>query len=305
MAQPRSKQQSTQDDEYGLEQRQYRDKQGRIHHHTREYMERQGETSQPDERQERRRSGTVSRKRRSASTNQGSSLGNLLRSIATGPVFLLAAAATGTFLMARRTSDNGWPRRSFERDDDNESFPGTGWLRDTVLPSPETPRDVFITGLRNAHSVEVKATQLLERQIEALSDYPDVRARLQQHLGETTTQLDRLENILKQLDQSPSSVKDTLLAAFGNALALPQGMAGDAILKGAFASFAFENYEIAAYRSLITMTDLVGMPQFRAPLEATLNEELRMAQWLGDNIPAVTQRYLAELKAEKPAETPA
>src|SRR3954469_4858811 len=207
MAQPRSKQQSTQDDEYGLEQRQYRDKQGRIHHHTREYMERQGETSQPDERQERRRSGTVSRKRRSASTNQGSSLGNLLRSIATGPVFLLAAAATGTFLMARRTSDNGWPRRSFERDDDNENFPGTGWLRDTILPSPETPRDVFITGLRNAHSVEVKATQLLERQIEALSDYPDVRARLQQHLDETRKQLDRLEDILRQLDQSPSSIK--------------------------------------------------------------------------------------------------
>jgi hypothetical protein len=69
--------------------------------------------------------------------------------------------------------------------------------------------------------------------------------------------------------------------------------------RGAFASFAFENYEIAAYRSLITMTETVGMPQFRAPLEATLNEEMRMAQWLGDNIQAVTRRYMAEVKAEE------
>jgi ferritin-like metal-binding protein YciE len=296
MAQPRSKQQSAQDDEYDLEQREYRDQQGRIHHHTR-----QSETSPPDESQERRRPDTVSRKRRSAQ-DQGWSIGNVVRSIAKRPVFLLAAATAGTFLIARQTSNNGRPRRSFERNDHEDhsaSFPGTGWLRETVLPSPETPRDVFITGLRNAHSFEVKATQLLERQVEALSDYPDVRARLQQHLGETRTQLERLENILRQLDETPSSIKDTLLAAFGNALILPQGMADDAILKAAFASFAFENYEIAAYRSLITMTELVGMRQFRTPLETSLHEELRMAQWLGDNIPTVTQRYLTELNAEK------
>jgi ferritin-like metal-binding protein YciE len=299
MAQLR-KDRSAPDDDSGLEQREYRDKSGRIHHHTRKYMERNSEASRSDERQEGRRYGSASRRRRSEGSDGGSSLGNLARNIANRPLFLLAAAAAaGTLLMSRRMGENGSPRRSFERERDDESFiPGTGWLRDTVLPSPETPRDVFIVGLRNAHSVEVKATQLLERQIEALSDYPDVRARLEQHLGETRTQLNRLEEILGSLDESPSTIKDTLLAAFGNALVVPQGMAGDAILKGAFASFAFEHYEIAAYRSLITMTEVVGLPQFRAQLEATLNEELRMAQWLGDNIPAVTRRYLAEVKAK-------
>ena len=298
MAQPRSKDRSTRDDEYGLEQREYRDKQGRVHHHTRNYMGRGGEASQSDERQERRRSSSPSRKRRSEPSDRGSSLGNLFRSIANRPGLLLAAAAAaGTLLMSRRLGENGGLRRSFGRDDDESFIPGAKWLADTVLPSPETPRDVFITGLRNAHSVEVKSTQLLERQIQALSDYPDIRARLEQHLGETRTQLDRLENILGQLDESPSTIKDTLLAAFGNALVLPQGMAGDAILKSAFASFAFENYEVAAYRSLITMTELVGMQkQFRALLEASLNEELKMAQWVGDNISAMTRRYLAEIE---------
>ena len=301
MAQPRSKDRSARGEDYSLEEREYRDEKGRVHHHTRSYMERGGEASSSDDRQQRRRSTSPSRKRRSEPSEGGLSLGNIARGIANRPGLLLAAAAAaGTLLMSRRIGDGAQLRRRFERDDEDQSFiPGTAWLRGTMLPSPETPRDVFVTGLRNAHSVEVKATQLLERQIEALSDYPDVRARLEQHLGETRTQLGRLENILDQLDESPSTIKDTLLAAFGNALVLPQGMAGDAILKGAFASFAFENYEIAAYRSLIAMTETVGMPQFRGPLEATLNEELRMAQWLGDNIQAVTRRYLAEVKSQE------
>jgi hypothetical protein len=30
-----------------------------------------------------------------------------------------------------------------------------------------------------------------------------------------------------------------------------------------------------------------------------LNEEMRMAQWLGDNIQEVRRRYMAEVKAEE------
>jgi ferritin-like metal-binding protein YciE len=303
MAQVRSKDRSARQDEYGLENREYRDERGDVHHHTRSYMERHGETSEPERRQgqDRRRSAAPPRQRRTQVSDMGSSLGNFARNIANRPVFLLAAAAAaGTFFLSRRMGEEDFSRRGYGRDRDNEGFiPGASWLREEILPSPETPRDVFITGLRNAHSVEVKAVQLLERQMEALTDYPDIRTRLDQHLRETRSQIDRLETILRELGESPSTIKDTLLAAFGNALVIPQGMAGDAILKSAFASFAFENYEIAAYKSLITMTEVVGMPQFRAPLEATLREETAMAQWVGDNIPAVTRRYMSEVKAEQ------
>jgi ferritin-like metal-binding protein YciE len=300
MAQLRSKDRSAQEDESALEKREYRDSRGGVHHHTRKYMERQGDAPEAERRSEGRRSTSASRQRRTEPSDRGSSLGNFARSLANRPALLLAAAAAaGTFFLSRRIGEEDFSRLGFGRDRDEGFIPGGSWLREEVLPSPETPRDVFVTGLRNAHGVEVKAIQLLERQIEALKDYPDIRARLEQHLGETRNQLNRLETILGELDESPSTFKDTLLAAFGNALMIPQGMAGDAILKGAFASFAFENYEIAAYRSLIAMTETVAMPQFRTPLEASLNEEIAMAQWLGDNIPAVTRRYLAEVKAEQ------
>jgi len=301
MAQARSKDRSAQDEDYGLESRRYRDEKGGVHYHTRKYMESQDEGSGGEGRQQRRRSDRPSRQRRAGSWDGNWAIGDLARNIATRPVFLLAAAAAaGTFFLSRRIGEENFSRRGYGRDRGEEGFiPGVGWLRDQVLPSPETPRDVFITGLRNAHSVEIKAVQLLERQMESLTDYPDIRTRLQQHLGETRTQIDRLETILDELNESPSTIKDSLLAAFGNALAIPQGMAGDAILKNAFASLAFENYEIAAYRSLITMTEIVGMPQYRMPLETSLREETAMAQWVGDNIAAVTRRYMAEIKAEE------
>jgi ferritin-like metal-binding protein YciE len=40
----------------------------------------------------------------------------------------------------------------------------------------ESVRTLFVTGLRNAHAMEARAVQLLERQIERLGDFPDLRA---------------------------------------------------------------------------------------------------------------------------------
>ena len=45
----------------------------------------------------------------------------------------------------------------------------------------ETERDFFVTGLRNAHAMEVQARELMERQIDRTQDYPELRTRLQQH----------------------------------------------------------------------------------------------------------------------------
>ena len=47
----------------------------------------------------------------------------------------------------------------------------------------ETERDFFVTGLRNAHAMEMQARELMERQIDRTQDYPELRTRLQQHLG--------------------------------------------------------------------------------------------------------------------------
>ncbi len=49
-------------------------------------------------------------------------------------------------------------------------------------------RDIFVTGLRNAHAMETQAREMMERQSERLTDYPDVQAKVKTHLVETEGQ---------------------------------------------------------------------------------------------------------------------
>jgi ferritin-like metal-binding protein YciE len=70
-------------------------------------------------------------------------------------------------------------------------------------------RDLFIVGLRNAHSMEIQARELMERQSEGLTDYPEVQAQAASHLTETNAQLRRLEKCLESFGETTSTLKDT------------------------------------------------------------------------------------------------
>ena len=153
-------------------------------------------------------------------------------------------------------------------------------------------RDVLVVGLRNAHALESQAIELLERQASALDDYPDVQSRVQEHLGETERQMERLEQALEMLNEDTSAIKDTALSALGNFMAIANAMAGDAILKNSFASYSFEHYEIAAYESLLELAEMAGAREITPLLEETLHEERAMADWLGNSVRQVTRQYI-------------
>jgi len=154
-------------------------------------------------------------------------------------------------------------------------------------------RDIFIVGLRNAHAMETQARELMERQSERLTDYPEVRARIQAHLRETEGQLKRLEQCLSALGESTSAIKDTAQSFLGNLVAAAHAVAEDEILKNMFANNAFENFEIAAYKSLLALCGPAGADSARGHLEASLREEEQMAQWVAANVEKVTLAYVA------------
>jgi ferritin-like metal-binding protein YciE len=156
-----------------------------------------------------------------------------------------------------------------------------------------TARDVYVVGLRNAHAMEVQARELMERQSERLGDYPDVQAKVKEHLAETNEQLKRLEQCLEACGETSSTLKDTVQSAMANPMAMANAMAGDEILKNTFANSAFEHFEIAAYKSLLTLCGSAGQEKARALLEANLEEEERMAAWIDAHVGKVTQDYLA------------
>jgi ferritin-like metal-binding protein YciE len=158
-------------------------------------------------------------------------------------------------------------------------------------------RDIFATGVRNAHALEKQAIQLIERQIPRLDDYPEVQARMRQHLAETRAQEQRLDQVLDALGADRSVVKDMVLEFMGNMAAMAHMPADDEILKNSFANLAFESYEIAAYTSLIAMAEAAGHAAQKPLLEASLAEEQAMADWIRTGLPMVTRRYLARAAA--------
>lgn len=70
------------------------------------------------------------------------------------------------------------------------------------------------------------------------------------------------------------------LSMVGRAAALGHSMAVDEIIKNSLANFAFENYEIAAYNSLLVLTEAGGFQDPERVLRQNLSEEEAMANWL-------------------------
>ncbi|MEE1892776.1 DUF892 family protein [Pseudomonas otitidis] len=156
--------------------------------------------------------------------------------------------------------------------------------------------------LRDAHAMEQQAEQMLKAQSSRLEHYPDLKARIDQHLEETLGQQKLLEEALARLGSSPSTLKDIggKLMAFGQAVG---GMtATDEVIKGAMAGYVFENMEIASYTVLIAAAQAAGDVETQRACERILPQEVAMADWLREHLPRLTEAFLA--RSEAP-ETPA
>jgi ferritin-like metal-binding protein YciE len=92
----------------------------------------------------------------------------------------------------------------------------------------------------------------------------------------------RPEECLARFDESTSILKDTAQSFMGNMAAMAHAAADDEILKNTFANNAFENYELAAYTSLLAICGPAGADNCKAALEANLGEEEEeaMADWI-------------------------
>ena len=158
-----------------------------------------------------------------------------------------------------------------------------------------TAHDLFVTGLKNAHAMENQALSIMKPQASRIENYPDVEAQLKRHIAETEGQIARLERILDALGEDKSSLKDLALSLAGTFAAVGHTVAPDEILKNSMANFAFENFEIAAYKSLLALAEASGNEAAIADLELNLEEEIAMAEWLDENIETVTLKF-ASLK---------
>lgn len=169
--------------------------------------------------------------------------------------------------------------------------------------SENETRSIFVTGLRNAHAMENQALSIMKPQLSRIENYPEVAEQLDKHIRETEGQIARLEEVLHSLGEDSSTLKDMALSFMGTVAAMGHTVAPDEILKNSFANFAFENFEIAAYKSLVTIADLGGFPSAIEALKANLGEEEAMAAWLDANLRGVTIKYASLREAGETAKS--
>ncbi|EJC3566704.1 ferritin-like domain-containing protein [Salmonella enterica subsp. enterica serovar Schwarzengrund] len=152
--------------------------------------------------------------------------------------------------------------------------------------------------LRDAHAMEKQAESMLESMASRIENYPDIKARIEQHISETKHQITMLEEVLDRNGISRSVLKDSMskMAAMGQSIG---GMfPSDEIVKGSISGYVFEQFEIACYTSLLAAAKKAGDTASIPTIEAILKEEMQMADWFIKHIPQTTEQFLLRSEAD-------
>lgn len=158
--------------------------------------------------------------------------------------------------------------------------------------------DHILAWLRDAHAAEKQAEAMLSSMSNRLEHYPDLKARIDQHVEETRHHSELVEGCLERLGHSPSTLKDmgTKLMGFGQAIS--GVFTDDEVAKGVLASYTFEHMEIASYKMLIAAASQRGDMQTAQVCTEILHDEESMANWLGANLESITMKFLELERAE-------
>jgi len=156
-----------------------------------------------------------------------------------------------------------------------------------------TAKETLAAWLRDAHAMEGQAITLLETQIERLDSYPEALPQLKRHLEETKTQRSDVEQCLADLGEDTSLLKDATMKLGANLQGMMHAASSDEVLKHAIGSNAFENFEAGCYRSLVAAAEQAGEPKIAATCKRIMDQEVDMAHWVWDQLPQLTQKYMA------------
>jgi ferritin-like metal-binding protein YciE len=156
-----------------------------------------------------------------------------------------------------------------------------------------TDRKQLIAWLSDAHAMERATIDNIERLEKRMRKYPIFVDQYRSHLAESKDQLQRVEQMLRDLDSDPSFFKDSVTRVSGLAEAYAAAVSDDEPLKHCLAAFAYENFEISSYLSLIAAAEYLGEPEIAALCTRSFKEEEAMSNWLRNYIPKITVEFLA------------
>jgi ferritin-like metal-binding protein YciE len=165
-----------------------------------------------------------------------------------------------------------------------------------ALPTMKT-HDQFIAWLNDAYAMEKSLAQVLETHASAAQNFPDVREQITAHLVQTRRHADLIEQCLGQLGEKPSAAKAVLGSAMGTVQGVASSLFSDGLVKNLLSDYSAEHLEIASYTALVAAAEKLGYPQVANICSQILQEEMAMAAWLQQRIPALTRVVLDQKAA--------
>lgn len=136
-------------------------------------------------------------------------------------------------------------------------------------------QEAYVEQLRDIYSAESQLVEALPKIAEAV-DTTELKEAVKKHLKETKGHIERLEKVFEMLEEKPEGktckAMKGLIAEGEEALKeMEAGPVRDAAI--IVAAQKVEHYEIAAYGSVVTWAEQLGMTDHAQILEDTLEEE--------------------------------
>ena len=169
--------------------------------------------------------------------------------------------------------------------------PSTGQERVT------TRRDLVVTWLNNAYSMESGLVQTLQSHAKDAQDFPQVQARIQQHVEETRRHAELVGACIERLGGTPSTVKSGMASMVGKVQGVSLRPAQDKVVKNALADFSAEHLEMSSYRALIAAAQDLGDQETASMCQQILQDEEEMARFLDQNLPTLVREIINRMPA--------
>ena len=152
--------------------------------------------------------------------------------------------------------------------------------------------ELFVSWLKDAYAMENAIVPVLEKQVDAAADYPDVQSGIKRHLEATRTHAESVKSCLEELGEAPSGLKTGMAELGGKVQGMMQGMPEDGLVKAALQDYSTEHMEIASYKALIEAANELGHPEIAQRCQTILQDEEAMAAWLEQQLPIVVRGTL-------------
>lgn len=138
-----------------------------------------------------------------------------------------------------------------------------------------TLKDLYLDELKDVYDAENQLLKALPKMAKEATN-EELRAAIEQHLDQTQTQVERLEQIFEELGEKAKGEKcPAMKGLLEEAKSLMEDAEDDDTRDAAIiaASQKVEHYEIATYGTLRTYAELLGHDEQAELLQETLDEE--------------------------------